>query len=261
MSLSLFDSHTHLELKTYGDELPAVLDRARASGVRGMVTIGAGEDLAYSEHAVRLAEMHADVWATVGIHPHHADLYSAERLDALEALARSPRVVALGEMGLDYHYDLSDRRNQREAFVAQIELAQRIELPVVVHSRSAERECVALLDELGLPPRRGIFHCYTGDIPTAEAILERDFYISVPGIVTFKKSLEMQTLVAALPLERMLIETDAPYLTPHPFRGKRNEPSLITHTAAKIAELRGLSIEELSAITDRNARRIYGITD
>lgn len=131
----------------------------------------------------------------------------------------------------------------------------------MIHSRSAERACVALLDAEGLPRRRGIFHCYTGDIPTAEAILERGFYISVPGIVTFKKSLEMHELVATLPLEKMLIETDAPYLTPHPFRGKRNEPGLISHTAAKIAELRGLSIGEIAAITDRNARRVYGITE
>ncbi|MCA9520426.1 MAG: TatD family hydrolase [Myxococcales bacterium] len=257
MTSGFFDSHTHLDEEVFGDELGDVIGRAHGAGVKWMVTIGAGATLDTSRRAVELAQREETVWATVGIHPHHADLVSDTAIEELTALAKRPKVVALGEMGLDFHYDFQPVELQRDAFARQIELARELDLPVVIHSRSAERECLDLLCAGGPPKRRGIFHCYTGDVATAEAILARDFWISIPGIVTFKKAAEMHALVEALPLERLLIETDAPYLAPHPHRGKRNEPALIVHTATKIAEIKNASLDEVAQVTACNAWQAY----
>lgn len=254
------DSHCHLDPSTWGDDagVDAVVARARDAGVGRMVTIGSGYGFDSAARAVAVAARHPDcVRATVGLHPHDAREATPARLEALFALADAPGVVALGEMGLDYHYDASPRDVQRDVFRAQLREARRRALPVVIHDRDSDGETLSILDEEGAWPTGVLYHCYTGDVAMMEAIVARGGSISIPGIVTFRNGEGMRAVAAAVPLERLLIETDSPFLTPVPHRGRRNEPAYVALVAAAVAQVRGMEVAALADATTANALRFF----
>jgi len=252
----LIDSHCHLDY--FGDEADAVVGRARAAGVTGMVTIGT--KLHEFAKVQAIAARHPDVVCTVGVHPHEAGEEGAEATaDRLIALARDPKVVGIGETGLDYFYEHSARTEQISAFRAHIAAAQRTGLPLIVHTRDADDDTARILAEHHADtPFKGVVHCFSSGRRLAESALELGFAISISGIVTFKKAEELRAVVRdSVPLDRMLVETDAPYLAPVPHRGKRNEPAFVRHTAAAIAELKNISLAEVIEITSRNSARLF----
>jgi TatD DNase family protein len=253
LGYGIIDSHCHLDGTPA--EADAELVRARAAGVVGLVAIGSGSDLGFARRAVALAERHDDVWATIGIHPHDVKSMAADDFGALEQLATHPRVVGIGETGLDYHYDHSPRETQREAFSRFLALARARALPVVIHVRDAHADCVALCRAADYG--RGVIHCFTGTPDDARAYLELGFHISLSGIVTFKSAGPIREAAALVPPERLLVETDAPYLAPVPMRGQRNQPAYIVHTVEFVALLRGTPAAELAAQTARNARDLF----
>jgi TatD DNase family protein len=253
-SARLIESHAHLTDARLRDEADAAVARARAAGVEAIVTVAS--DAADSAAAVALAERIEHVYATVGIHPHAASTADEAAFDRVRALARSPRVVALGETGLDYHYDNSPREAQRTSFARHLELARELDLPVVVHCRDADDDLIALLAEAG-QGTRGVLHCFAGGRALLEAGLAAGWYVSFAGLVTFR-SYDAAELLRAVPLERILVETDSPYLAPVPYRGKRNEPAYVVETARRAAELRGEDFAEFAAATVRNTRALLG---
>lgn len=255
----MIDSHCHLDTRVWGDDatIDAVVARAHAAGVTDMVAIGSGYGFASGERALAVARRHPGVRASVGLHPHDAREATDERFAALFALADDPKVVALGEMGLDYHYDHSPREEQRAAFRDQLRAARERSLPVIIHDRESGGETLTILDDTRAWEHGVLFHCYTGDVAYMEAIVARGGYISIPGIVTFKNGDVMREVAAKVPLDRLLIETDSPFLTPVPYRGQKNEPSFVPLVAKKIAELRGLEADELAQRAAQNTRRIY----
>lgn len=260
--LDAFDTHCHLDPEVFGGDegVDAALERARAAGVRRFVAIGSGYGLESAARAVRVAERHPDVWASVGLHPHDAAVFDeAAWLGVLELAAR-PRVVALGEMGLDFHYDNSPREQQRAVLRRQLRDALGRRLPIIVHDRSSGGETLAILRDEGAFSGAGVlWHCFSGDRDEAAAIVENGGYVSIPGIVTFKKAEEMKAVAAAVPAERLLVETDSPFLAPVPHRGRRNEPAFLVHTIAEVARLRAEEPAALALRTTENARRFFGL--
>ena len=251
--MTLIDSHCHLNYPGLVEDEPGVLERARKRGVRGFLNISTRQS--EWRDVVAAAERHADVWAAIGVHPHEADGHPDLGAEALTAAAAHPRVIAIGECGLDYHYDKSDRTAQRERFQAHIAAAQETGLPLVVHSRDAEEDTAAMLREAqGVT---GVLHCFTGTRWLAERGLELGFYVSLSGIVTFKNAKELQEVARMVPADRLLVETDAPFLAPVPNRGKTCEPAFVADTAAFLAELRGEAPEELAARTTANFFRLF----
>lgn len=232
-----------------------VVARARDAGVARMVAVGT--DVPDSERVIALAHEFADLTATAGVHPHEARTLDGEALARLQALAADPAVTAIGEIGLDYHYDFSPRSVQREAFLAQLALARELDLPVVVHSREAEEDTLAILREAASEPLRGVVHCFPYGPAVAERCLELGLSIGMTGIVTFDKTGVAQEVARAVPLERLLLETDAPYLSPKPKRGQVNEPAYVVHVAAEVARLRGIEIAEVAAVTSAGAERLF----
>jgi TatD DNase family protein len=250
----VIDSHAHLTDARFASEVGEVITRARGAGVECVVTIGS--DLQDSESAIAIAESAEGVYAAVGVHPHVADSVGDATIDRLRDLARHPRVVAIGETGLDFHYDNSARAAQRESFRRHLALATELDLPVVVHSRSADDEIVAILREAGWP--RGVLHCFSGGPALLEAALELGWYISFAGMITFPKWASVD-LLRAVPLDRLLVETDSPYLAPVPHRGRRNEPAFVPLIAERAAVLRGEDAATLFRQTTLNARTFYGV--
>ncbi|HEY8417759.1 MAG TPA: TatD family hydrolase [Limnochordales bacterium] len=250
----LVDSHAHLDHEQFAGDVDAVIQRAQAAGVRYIVTIGS--DLASSEAAVRLAEAYPCVYATVGIHPHDATQFNEEAYRRLRELAAHPRVVAIGEIGLDYHYDFSPRPVQRAAFVRQLELARETGLPFVVHNREADTDTMAVLRDYAadLP---GLMHSFAGSLEMLEECLAMGYLVSTGGMVTFRNADEIRAVMAQVPLDRLLVETDAPYLTPVPLRGRRNEPAYVQYVVAFLAQWRGVEASRLAAITTANACRFF----
>lgn len=251
-----FDSHLHLTDARFDGDRPAVLDRAREAGVVGMVTVGTDPEDA--RRALALAATAADVWATAGLHPHAADRFSPALREALEELVGRPEVVAVGETGLDYHYDNAPREAQRESFRAHLRIAAERALPVVVHSREADADTAALIREHA-GTVRGVLHCFTGGPALMEAGLEAGWHVSFSGIVTFVPSLADR--VRGVPEDRLLIETDSPYLAPVPRRGGRNEPAFLPHTCRRVAEIRGVPPAEVAGLSVRNARAFYRLQE
>lgn len=251
----LVDTHCHLDMNAYREDLEVVLANAAARGVGRIITVGI--DLDSSRRGVALAERYAGVFATVGIHPHNLGELTAEALAGLRQLAAHPKVVAYGEIGMDLHYDYFPEDWQRHCFARQVELARELALPLVVHDREAHEQVLAVLRENTPFPAGGVMHCFSGDAALAGAVLELGFYVSVPGVVTFAKSAQLQEAVIRTPLERLLLETDGPYLAPEPRRGRRNEPALLLFTAVRVAELKGISLAELAAATTANAERLF----
>ncbi len=256
---ALIDSHCHLDFADFGAEREAILARGRAEGIAWFVTIGSGRATESAPDAVALADAHRDVVATVGIHPHDAVHATDAALDAMQSLARRERVVAVGEVGLDYHYDHSPREAQREAFRRFVALAKAVRKPLVIHTRAAPDDTLAILREEGAREVGGVIHCFSEDAAFAKAAMDLGFDISFSGIVTFKKSDDLRAAAKTVPLERMLIETDSPYLAPMPFRGKRNEPSYLARTAAHLAGTLGLAERDLRRATTANAVRRFGL--
>ncbi|MBI4269320.1 MAG: TatD family hydrolase [Candidatus Rokubacteria bacterium] len=258
MTPDLFDTHAHLHFPEYAADLPGVLARARAAGVRRMLTIGT--DVETSRAAVALAGREPDVWAAVGIHPHDAASADDTALAELERLAGVARVVAIGETGLDFFRDLSPREAQARAFRAQLALARRLGKPVVVHCRDAHAETLAILAEARVGDTGGIMHCFSGDLDVARRCLDLGLLISLAGPVTYPKARALPDVARAVPADRLVIETDCPFLPPQPHRGKRNEPAYLTITAACVAELRGEPLEALAARTTANARALLRVS-
>ncbi len=253
----LIDSHCHLDADRFDDDRAAVLERARHAGVRRMVTVGCDEE--NSRRALGLASTHDDVWATVGVHPHEAASASERFDEVLAKLAASDRCVAIGECGLDYYYDHSPRERQREVFARQIALARRVQKPLVIHVRDAWDECIELLHSEGARECGGVIHCFSGSLDDAKRSLELGFYLSIPGIVTFKSPGDLPEVVRTAPADRLLVETDSPYLAPMPYRGKRNEPAFVLEVARKVAELRGVELDDVVAQTGKNARALFSL--
>lgn len=247
------DTHTHLHHPEFDADRDAVLDRARSAGVE--VCLAIGTDVADSQRAVELASKHPDVFAAVGVHPHEVSGVTAAGLEELTSLAGSERVVAWGETGLDYYYEHSPKDGQRERFADQMAVASRLGLPLIIHTRDAWDDTFRILDDH--PHHGGVFHCFTGEREHAEAAISRGFFVSFSGIVTFAKAQALQAVASHVPLDRVLIETDCPFLAPVPNRGKRNEPAFVSLVAAKLAELRGMSVEEMARHSRGNARRCF----
>lgn len=247
----LIDSHAHLDDDRLAADLPAVLQRAAAGGVRAVITMGT--DLVSSRQAVALASKYSTVYAAVGVHPHEAAAAPPDLEDALKELAAHPRVVAIGEIGLDYHYHYAPPEVQRDVFRRQIDLAQRLGLPVVVHDREAHED---IREMLTAGP--GIIHCFSGDSSLAAQLIDRGFYISFAGNITFPAAAGLRQVAATVPLDKLLLETDCPYLAPVPYRGRTNEPAYVKEVAVAVAGLRGLAAEEVAATAAANTQRVVG---
>lgn len=253
----LIDSHCHLDYPPMSDDLDATLERARAAGVEQCIHIGCSPTT--MAPAVELAQAHACVFASVGVHPHDARLLDDPLLAEIERLAGEAKVVAVGETGLDYHYDFSPREAQLSAFAAQIELARAIDKPLVLHIRDAHADAWEVLDAHPARANPGVVHCFTGTPQEAERWLERGWHISFSGISTFKKAAELREAAALVPAERILLETDAPYLAPEPLRGRKNEPANVAFTCVALAAVRDESPEQLARQAAENTRRLFGI--
>jgi len=265
------DSHAHLTSKEFDADRDDVLVRAADAGVRFVVNPSV--DLSDSRKAVELADRHDSVYACVGVHPHEAGKATDRDLAAVEELCRHPKVVAIGEIGLDFHYDFAPRETQDRIFRAQIEIAQRRNLPIVIHTRDSIDETVSAVEECisssprwrhrgsGAPGPRGVFHCFSGSLATARKVIGMRFYVSFPGMITFKTAEGPRAVAAAVALDHLLLETDSPYLTPAPFRGERNSPVHIPLIAAKLAELHELPVADIARMTSYNVNDLFGIGD
>jgi len=262
----LIDSHCHLDFPQFDNDREAVVQRAREAGVE--IIINPGADLESSRRAVALAECYPEVYAAVGVHPHQAKSVTDEVVAELRRLAAHPKVVAIGEIGLDFYRDLSPRDVQRQAFRQQLALAAELDLPVIVHSREAHDDVMAILTEWLRDSKlkaqssklKGVLHAFSGDRAMAERMFELGFCVGIAGPVTFLNAHRLRALVRELPLERLLIETDAPYLAPHPYRGKRNEPARVALVATAVAELHGMAETAVASQTAANARRLFGLS-
>jgi len=249
----VIDSHCHLDNAQFDPDREAVIDRALAAGVERMLVIGTGEGPPDLEAGIRLADRHEPIYATVGIHPHDASKATPEAYKRLAELLKHPKVVALGEIGLDYHYDHSPREVQRSVFLEQMLIAGEARKPIVIHTREAWEDTIALLETYWRPyGLGGIMHCFSGNADQAALCVDLGFHLSFGGIVTFPKSADVQEAARHTPPDRLLVETDAPYLAPVPYRGKRNEPAFVAETARKLADLRGVTAEEIARTTSAN---------
>lgn len=251
----LIDTHCHLDMQAYQDDLEQVIAKASIHGVKRIITVGI--DLASSRSAVRLAGEYTGLFATVGVHPHNVAHLTDHDYEELAALAKQPRVVAYGEIGLDFYYDHAPASVQIAHFTRQVDLAKQLDLPLVIHDRDAHDEVLEVLTSAQPFPAGGVMHCFSADTAFAQVIMDLGFYVSIPGVVTFKKAETLQEAVRNIPLERMILETDGPFLAPEPRRGRRNEPALLLFTAEKVAELKGLALKEVAEATTRNAEQLF----
>ncbi len=257
----LIDTHTHLDDARYEPDRDMMLARAREAGVETMITIGC--DLVTSRSAVAIADRYPFVYASVGVHPHEVKHVEATWYDELRQLSQHKKVVAYGEIGLDYHYNHSSPEEQRQRFREQIQLARELGLPVIIHTRDAQDDTVRILKEERASEVGGVFHCFSGDAWLAKDALDLGFYLSFSGILTFQNATMLREIAKTVPADRLLIETDCPYLTPIPHRGKRNEPAYVTHVAALLAVIKSddgiRTAEDVGRITSENARRLFKI--
>lgn len=251
------DSHCHLAGKEYDEDRDAVFARARAAGVEACIVIGAGDGLEGNEAALRLAAECKEAYAAVGIHPHDAAKVDGEYLTHLKEWTRQQKVIAIGETGLDYHYHHAPREVQQERFREQLRLAKALNLPVIIHNREAWDDTMRLVREEGPLPAGGVFHCFGGILAEAHQAIDLGFFISISGIVTFKKAASLIEVVQKIPLEKMLVETDAPFLAPVPHRGKRNEPAFVALVGEKIAELKNKPIDAVAQTVTENTKRLF----
>ena len=261
MMQTIIDTHCHLaDPKLYAD-LDSVLSRAADAGIAAIVSVGAISSIETDRRTVEIAERHPHIYAAIGVHPHDAKDCDADRVRQLRELAQSKKVVAIGESGLDFHYMHSPVEAQEASLRRHLELAAELELPIVIHCRDAEERVVAIVREVGMPSRGGVIHCFTGNRDAAREFVALGFHISFSGIVTFRNAREVQEAAPTVPEDRVMVETDAPYLAPEPYRGKRNEPAFLRRTLEVLAKLRGIEAEELAIITSENARRLFGLAE
>ncbi len=251
--MNLVDSHCHLDHQQFHGDVEALLERSAAAGVHHFLTIGTADGPPVLDVAVRLAERFPNVWATVGVHPHDASKVDTRTFDELRSLVKHPKVVAVGEIGLDYHYDFSPRELQSEVFVEQMKIAQEAGKPVIIHTREAWADTIA---SVGRTRHFALFHRQRGS--SAEAV-DLGFHLGFGGVVTFPKSDALREAARVIPKNRIVVETDCPYLAPMPFRGKRNEPSYLPYTVRKLAEVRGVNEEEIARVTTRNFEELFGL--
>jgi TatD DNase family protein len=257
--MELIDSHAHIQGKEYAGEADAVIARAREAGVEKIIAVGGAGDMSSNTEAIALAASYPDVYATVGMHPHDAKDVGDGELRKLKELTCRSKVIAVGETGLDYYYSHSPHEVQRRVFTRFIHMARETGLPIVVHERDAARDAAELLRREGEGNLRGVIHCFTGDYQAARDYLDLGFYLSFTGIITFKNAEPLRDVVRKLPLERILIETDSPYLTPVPHRGKRNEPAFVRFVAEMIAYAKSVALEEVARVTSHNATALFSI--
>ena len=264
--MNLVDTHAHLDSSRYDKDRAAVISRAQEAGVTQMITIGGS--LEASRRALALAQEYPFLYAAVGIHPHNAVDLNGAALAELRELAQQPKVVAVGEIGLDFYRDLSPRDVQRRAFQAQLAWAAKMSKPVVIHDRDAHQEVLEILADWAagqarspLAGRLGVLHTFSGDLPMAERAIELGFYLSISGPVTYQNARDLPEVVRSVPLERLMVETDCPWLAPHPHRGKRNEPAYVRLVAEQIAALRGIELAKVAQATTANARRLFGLDE
>lgn len=250
------DSHCHLDDKRFAEDLDAVLERAEVAGVGRILTIGTGDGPPEIDRAVKIAERYPQIYASVGVHPHDAAKVTPQTYADLRALAKHAKVIAFGEIGLDYHYDFSPREVQKEVFIEQLKIAREVNLPITIHTREAWNDTMSVLREHYTGP--GIMHCFTGDPAQAKEALDLGFHLSYGGVVTFKTAENVRGSARITPDDRLLIETDAPYLAPIPHRGKRNEPAMMMETVRKLAEVRETTPETIGALTTANFDRLFG---
>ena len=253
----LIDTHAHLSLPQFDKDRTEVIKRARDAGIKHIITVGTDSD--DCRKAVALAQEHDFISAAVGIHPHDAKTINAETYSLLRELAADDNVVAIGEIGLDFYRNLSSQEIQVQHFREQLWLAREVSLPVIIHDRDAHQKVLQILQEEKAETMGGVIHCFSGDWEMAKACLDLGFYISIPGTITFKKSDAYHKLVRDLPLDRMLVETDCPFLAPHPFRGKRNEPAYVQYVAKAVAGIKGLGCEAFAEITTQNAQKLFNL--
>ena len=258
-SCELIDSHCHLDMESYTEDLESILHAALNNGIASIITIGI--DISSSRKAVELAATHDMIHATVGIHPHDSqNIGEAEYLQLEELMEKEQEhIVGYGEIGLDYVKNYAPQKTQLKVFREQLELAKEFDLPVVIHDREAHEDTLTILKEAGPFKRGGIMHCFSGDMNYADKVLDLGFHISIPGIVTFKNAHDLKQVAAEAPLERLLLETDGPFLAPTPYRGKRNEPLFMLYTAEEVAHLRGISLDELADATTANCRELFSL--
>ena len=247
----LIDTHAHISYKDYSDRIDEIIQAAEDNGVEKIISIGV--NLPSSEECLKLAEKYPSVFATCGIHPHEAGKAPKRYLYELEAFIQHPKMVAVGEIGLDYHYDFSDRKIQRRVYHEQLEMATSLDFPAVVHCRESDDDILEGIQNSGL--NQGVIHCFASNVDFAQNILETGFHISFTGMITFIK--ELEAVVKEIPLERMMVETDSPYLSPKPFRGKQNQPKNVLHVAEKVAELKEISLEEVAESTTKTAHHLF----
>ncbi len=256
--MELMDTHCHLSLEPLVNDIEGVLQRSRAAGITHLISVGTTLD--DSRCCVALAGRHGQFWAGVGIHPHEARHASDEALAAIEELARKPNVVALGETGLDFHYNFSLPEQQKRAFAAQLELAAQLHLPVVIHTREAFAETMAILEGFRSRLAQVVLHCFSGTSEQARLALDRGYYLSFTGVVTFKNAQSIREAALVVPMGRLMIETDCPYMSPEPKRKQKiNEPALLIHTARCLAELKGIPLPEFAECTLANSKRFFGV--
>lgn len=251
MSLQYIDSHCHLDYDDFAPELEEVIQRAKKAGVSHMTTIGTS--LKTIGKTLKLAEAYPFIYASVGVHPHEAEEEFDITYEELAEYAKHPKIIGIGETGLDYFYEHAPKEKQKELFRLHIQVARDFQLPVIIHTRDADADCLDILkEEMKKGPFKALIHCFTASLEFAQEVLSLGLYISISGIVTFKKAENVQEAVKLIPLERLLIETDAPYLAPIPHRGKRNEPSFVVHVAEQIAELKNRPLPEVARVTTQN---------
>jgi TatD DNase family protein len=258
--MELIDSHAHIDFPQFAEDRDAVLERARAAGVTALLAIGTGPGPEELDSALPFADQHDWIYATVGIHPHEAKEVTRQHLEELEKLAQHAKVIAWGEIGLDYYYDHSPRDVQQKVFRDQMALARRADLPIVIHCREAWADCLAMLEEdWGPTGLGGILHCFSSTLEDARRGIDMGFLVAFGGSLTYPKSQNLRDVAKALPLANILLETDAPYLAPQPFRGNRNEPAYVIEVARALASVRDLPAEEVAAATTGNFRRFFGL--
>jgi TatD DNase family protein len=253
----LIDTHAHLNALQYNEDVEEVIERALSEGVSTIVVVGFDRETI--TRAMELVEQYDFIYAAIGWHPVDAIDMTDEDLQWIESLSEHPKVVGIGEMGLDYYWDKSPKEIQKEVFRKQIALAKRVNLPIIIHNRDATADIVEILQEENAEQVGGIMHCFTGSYEVAKQCMDMNFYISFGGPVTFKNAKQPKEVAKQIPLDRLLIETDCPYLTPHPFRGKRNEPAYVKYIAEQIAVLKEVDFEEIAQKTSDNAKKIFGI--
>lgn len=256
--MRLIDTHCHLTMEPLDADVPGVIERSRSAGVAGWITIGT--QLEDSHKAVELAGQYEGMYAAVGIHPHDAQTADSRALEELKQLARREKVVAVGETGLDFHYNFSKQPDQVRVFEAHLEIAREVGLPVVIHSRNAFDETMEILDRCGGGLKGVVFHCFSGSAEQARMVLDRGYFVSFTGVVTFKNGESTREAARVVPLDRLMIETDCPYMSPEPVRSRKpNEPALMLHTARFLAPLKGVSLDDLTAATTRTATEFFGL--